>query len=109
MRKFYGGGPLITKAIGEPSLAVVQAIDLRFENIKEAIEMINIVNKYWCNYPYSIIAMKVVRNKRCFQINFDSNNEPNTGFGNEEEKDIIEKFVRKCSFFDFPSIENEEI
>ena len=53
--------------------------------------------------------MKVIRNKRCFQINFDSNNEPNTGFANEEEKDIIEKFVRKCSFFDFPIIENEEI
>ena len=69
--------------------------------------MINIVNKYW--FISIVFHMKVTRNKRCFQINFDSNNEPNTGFANEEEKDIIEKFVRKCSFFDFPIIENEEI
>ena len=53
--------------------------------------------------------MKVLRNKRSFQISFDSNNEPNAAICNEKEKEIIEKFMRKCPHFDFPSVDNEEL
>lgn len=53
--------------------------------------------------------MRVVKIKKSFEISFDSNNETAGGSGNEEEKDIIEKFIQKCPYFDFPPIENEEI
>lgn len=37
-KKFYGGGPLITTQKADPNLAVVQAIDLRYEAIRHKIE-----------------------------------------------------------------------
>lgn len=36
-KKFYGGGPLITQNLTQPSLALVQAVDLRFEKTKDLI------------------------------------------------------------------------
>ena len=39
-KKFYGGGPLIAKIVSQPSLAVVEAVDLRYENIRHLIESI---------------------------------------------------------------------
>ena len=53
--------------------------------------------------------MKISRDKRSFKINFDSSNETTVGFGGDEEKDIIEKFIQKCEYFDFPALVNEEI
>ena len=40
LKKFYGGGPLIAKVVTQPSLAVIEAVDLRHENIKYKIEYI---------------------------------------------------------------------
>lgn len=50
--------------------------------------------------------MKISRNRRHFQISFDSNNEVNN-FDKEEEKDIISKFIQPCPYFQFPAIQNE--
>lgn len=51
--------------------------------------------------------MKVSKNKRQFQINFDSNNEISNSLDHEEEKDIIDKFIQPCPFFQFPQVRNE--
>lgn len=37
-KKFYGGGPLIAKNPLPPSLALTQAIDLRYEKMKGLIK-----------------------------------------------------------------------
>lgn len=53
--------------------------------------------------------MKISRNKRQFHISFDSNNEVATTIDRDEEKDIIEKFIQPCLYFQFPNVHNEEI
>lgn len=33
----------------------------------------------------------------------------NTNLDHEEEKDIIDKFIQPCAFFQFPQVQSEEI
>jgi hypothetical protein len=49
-------------------------------------------------------TMKISRDRRYFEITFESTAEPNANAGgpdHEEEKDVIEKFIQPCPYFQF--------